>query len=155
MKIRIYILCVLLLGVYSCSEGGDADMNLIESEKFLESNLDKPNIKEIESGLQYMVVNSSAGSDKPNLDTTINADFHGTLMDGSVFWSSVENGEPLVVQLSQLIPGCQKAISLMTVGETWRIFIHPDLAYGEAGRPGIPANSALIFEITLHSISSS
>ncbi len=155
MKIRIYILCVLLLGVYSCSDGGDADMNLIESEKFLESNLDKPNIKEIESGLQYMVVNSSAGSDKPNLDTTINADFHGTLMDGSVFWSSIENGEPLVVQLSQLIPGCQKAISLMTVGETWRIFIHPDLAYGEAGRPGIPANSALIFEITLHSISSS
>lgn len=155
MKIRIYILCVLLLGVYSCSEGGDADMNLIESEKFLESNLDKPNIKEIESGLQYMVVNSSAGSDKPNLDTTINADFHGTLMDGSVFWSSIENGEPLVVQLSQLIPGCQKAISLMTVGETWRIFIHPDLAYGEVGRPGIPANSALIFEITLHSISSS
>ena len=155
MKIRIYILCVLLLGVYSCSEGGDADINLIESEKFLESNLDKPNIKEIESGLQYMVVNSSAGSDKPNLDTTINADFHGTLMDGSVFWSSIENGEPLVVQLSQLIPGCQKAISLMTVGETWRIFIHPDLAYGEAGRPGIPANSALIFEITLHSISSS
>lgn len=155
MKIRIYILCVLMLGVYSCSEGGDADMNLIESEKFLESNLDKPNIKEIESGLQYMVVNSSAGSDKPNLDTTINADFHGTLMDGSVFWSSIENGEPLVVQLSQLIPGCQKAISLMTVGETWRIFIHPDLAYGEAGRPGIPANSALIFEITLHSISSS
>ena len=155
MKIRIYILCVLLLGVYSCSEGGDADMNLIESEKFLESNLDKPNIKEIESGLQYTIVNSSAGSDKPNLDTTINADFHGTLMDGSVFWSSIENGEPLVVQLSQLIPGCQKAISLMTVGETWRIFIHPDLAYGEAGRPGIPANSALIFEITLHSISSS
>ena len=155
MKIRIYILCVLLLGVYSCSEGGDADMNLIESEKFLESNLDKPNIKEIESGLQYMVVNSSAGSDKPNLDTTINADFHGTLMDGSVFWSSVENGEPLVVQLSQLIPGCQKAISLMTVGETWRIFIHSDLGYGEAGRPGIPGNSALIFEITLHSISSS
>ena len=155
MKIRIYILCVLMLGVYSCSEGGDADMNLIESEKFLESNLDKPNIKEIESGLQYMVVNSSAGSDKPNLDTTINADFHGTLMDGSVFWSSIENGEPLVVQLSQLIPGCQKAIALMSVGETWRVFIHPDLAYGEAGRPGIPANSALIFEITLHSIGSS
>ena len=149
MKIRIYILCVLLLGVYSCSEGGDADMNLIESEKFLESNLDKPNIKEIESGLQYMVVNSSAGSDKPNLDTTINADFHGTLMDGSVFWSSIENGEPLVVQLSQLIPGCQKAIALMSVGETWRVFIHPDLAYGEEGRPTIPSNSLLTFDIKL------
>ena len=149
MKIRIYILCVLLLGVYSCSEGGDADMNLIESEKFLESNLDKPNIKEIESGLQYMVVNSSAGSDKPNLDTTINADFHGTLMDGSVFWSSIENGEPLVVQLSQLIPGCQKAIALMSVGETWRVFIHPDLAYGEEGRPTIPSNSLLTFDINL------
>ena len=51
--------------------------------------------------------------------------------------------------LSQLIPGCQETISLMSEGDSWRIFIHPDLAYGEAGRPGIPPNSALIFDISL------
>ena len=68
----------------------------------------------------------------------LNADFHGTLLDGSVFWSSIENGEPLVIPLSQLIPGCQKAIALMQVGDKWRVFIHPALAYGEQGRPGIP-----------------
>ena len=57
-----------------------------------------------------------------------------------------------MVTLAQLIPGCQKAISLMEVGDSWKLFIHPDLAYGTAGRPGIPPNSLLIFEVSLHSI---
>ena len=73
-------------------------------------------------------------------------------MDGTVFWSSIEIGEPLTIQLSQLIPGCQKLISLMQEGDFWRVFIHPDLAYGEEGRPTIPPNSVLTFEIKLHAI---
>jgi FKBP-type peptidyl-prolyl cis-trans isomerase len=86
------------------------------------------------------------------LSDTITADFHGTLMDGTVFWSSIDIGEPLTIQLSQLIPGCQKLISRMQEGDFWRVFIHPDLAYGEEGRPTIPPNSALIFDIKLHTI---
>ena len=92
------------------------------------------------------------GSISPNLSDIITADFHGTLIDGSVFWSSIENGEPLKIQLSQLIPGCQKLISRMQEGDFWRVFIHPDLAYGEEGRPTIPPNSMLIFDIKLHDI---
>ena len=88
----------------------------------------------------------------PKLSDTITADFHGTLMDGSIFWSSIEIGEPLTIQLSQLIPGCQKLISRMREGDFWRVFIHPDMAYGEEGRPTIPPNSALIFDIKLHAI---
>ncbi|MDO7709740.1 MAG: FKBP-type peptidyl-prolyl cis-trans isomerase, partial [Gammaproteobacteria bacterium] len=88
----------------------------------------------------------------PKLSDIITADFHGTLMDGSIFWSSIEIGEPLTIQLSQLIPGCQKLISRMREGDFWRVFIHPDMAYGEEGRPTIPPNSALIFDIKLHAI---
>ena len=86
-----------------------------------------------------MILESSQGnSSRPKLSDTITADFHGTLMDGSVFWSSIDIGEPLTIQLSQLIPGCQKLISRMQEGDFWRVFIHPDLAYGEEGRPTIP-----------------
>ena len=125
-------------------------MNLQQSELFLEQNLLKSEVIEIEPGLQYMVLESSQNNlSRPELSDTITADFHGTLMDGSVFWSSIDIGEPLTIQLSQLIPGCQKAISLMQEGDFWRVFIHPSMAYGDEGRPGIPSNSILIFDIEL------
>ncbi len=151
MKIRHALLTLLLLNFYSCStddQNNDMQANLIQGEEFLKNNLLEDGVIEIKSGLQYLVLESGDG-ESPSLDQTITADFHGTLLDGSVFWSSIDNGEPLVVQLSQLIPGCQESISLMSEGDSWRVFIHPDLAYGEAGRPGIPANSALIFDISL------
>ena len=151
MKIRHSLLPLLLLNFYSCStdnQNNDMQANLIQGEEFLKNNLLEDGVIEIKSGLQYLVLESGDG-ESPSLDQTITADFHGTLLDGSVFWSSIDNGEPLIVQLSQLIPGCQESISLMSEGDSWRVFIHPELAYGEAGRPGIPANSALIFDISL------
>ena len=138
----------------ACSQDNENNSreNLIQAEKFLVSNLNNTSVVEIEAGLQYIVLESSGSSRVPNLDSTITADFHGTLIDGSVFWSSIDNGEPLTIVLSQLIPGCQKAISMMSEGDSWRVFIHPNLAYGEEGRPGIPSNSALTFDITLHAV---
>ena len=131
-------------------------MNLQQSELFLEQNLLKPEVIEIEPGLQYMVLESlQSNASRPILSDIITADFHGTLMDGSVFWSSIDIGEPLTIQLSQLIPGCQKVISLMQEGDFWRVFIHPSMAYGEEGRPTIPPNSALTFDIKLHAIKQS
>ena len=112
-------------------------------------------VVELESGLQYLVLDSVNSEEAhPKLTDTITADFHGTLINGKVFWSSVEMGEPLTIQLSELIPGCQKVISYMRAGDRWRVFIHPDLAYGEEGRPTIPPNSALIFDIELFSFRS-
>ena len=131
-------------------------MNLQQSELFLEQNLLNSVVIEIEPGLQYMVLESSPSNlSRPKLSDTITADFHGTLIDGSVFWSSIDIGEPLTIQLSQLIPGCQKVISLMQEGDFWRVFIHPSMAYGEEGRPTIPPNSALTFDIKLHAIKQS
>tara|TARA_B100001113_G_scaffold40792_1_gene28906 strand:+ start:693 stop:1157 length:465 start_codon:yes stop_codon:yes gene_type:complete len=151
---KILSISLVSLFLFSCSSNDDAENNLKDSEKFLKTNLSNADIVQIEPGLQYKVLSSNGNGLRPNLSDVINADFHGTLIDGSVFWSSIENGEPLVIMLSQLIPGCQKALSIMEVGETWRVFIHPDLAYGEEGRPGIPPNSLLIFDISLNSINS-
>ena len=151
---NFFSISLISLFLFSCSSNDDAVKNLRESENFLKTNLSNADIVQIEPGLQYKVLNSKGNGLRPNLSDVINADFHGTLIDGSVFWSSIENGEPLVIMLSQLIPGCQKALSIMEVGETWRVFIHPDLAYGEEGRPGIPPNSLLIFDISLNSINS-
>lgn len=141
----------------ACSQDNENNSreNLLQAEKFLASNLNNTAVVEIEAGLQYIVLESSESSRVPNLDSTITADFHGTLIDGSVFWSSIHNGEPLTIVLSQLIPGCQTAISMMSEGDSWRVFIHPNLAYGEEGRPGIPSNSALTFDITLHAVQES
>ena len=150
---NLSILLSLAVLINACSQESDLKINLQQSEIFLEENLLNSSVIEIEPGLQYMVLESSQSNlPKPELSDTITADFHGTLIDGSVFWSSIEIGEPLTIQLSQLISGCQKAISRMRGGDFWRVFIHPDLAYGEEGRPTIPPNSALIFDIELHLI---
>ncbi len=101
----------------------------------------------------YLVIDSGDPmSDPPILNQTISAHFHGTLTNGEVFWSSLDS-EPLKIELSKLIVGCQKAISLMREGDKWIVYIDPAMAYGEDGRPGIPSNSILIFEIELLEIS--
>jgi len=150
---NIFISLSIVILMIGCSQQSILEMNLQQSESFLEQNLLNSSVIEIEPGLQYLILESPQGdSSRPMLSDTITADFHGTLMDGTVFWSSIDIGEPLTIQLSQLIPGCQKLISRMQEGDFWRVFIHPDLAYGEEGRPTIPPNSALIFDIKLHAI---
>ena len=153
MKNFFLVFIIFTLIISACSQAPNFEANLNQAEAFLEKNLLNNDVIEVEPGLQYMVLESFEDSSlHPNLSDTITADFHGTLIDGSVFWSSVEIGEPLTIQLSQLIPGCQKIISLMQEGDFWRVFIHPDLAYGKEGGPTIPPNSVLIFDITLHSV---
>ena len=150
---NIFISLSIVFLMLGCSQQSNLEMNLQQSESFLEQNLLNSSIIEIEPGLQYLILESTeVNSSRPTLSDIITADFHGTLMDGTVFWSSIDIGEPLTIQLSQLIPGCQKLISRMQVGDFWRVFIHPDLAYGEEGRPTIPPNSAIIFDIELHAI---
>ena len=147
---NIYLYLGLFILIASCSQESNHQSNLEQSEIFLVGNSAKDGVISLEDGLQYSVIESGDMSESsPELSDTITAHFHGTLMDGSVFWSSVEMGDPLTIQLSQLIPGCQKVISQMRVGDLWRVFIHPSLAYGEEGRPTIPPNSTLIFDIEL------
>ena len=150
---NIFINLSIIIFMSGCSQQSNIEINLQQSESFLEQNLLNSGVIEIEPGLQYLILESSKGNSlRPTLSDIITADFHGTLLDGTVFWSSIDIEEPLTIQLSQLIPGCQKLISRMQEGDFWRAFIHPDLAYGEEGRPTIPPNSTLIFNIKLHAI---
>ena len=144
------ILCFFaFLLVTSCSEDQASEVNLEEAQEFLASNATETAVNVIEEGLQYSIIENGTGGVNPSLENTVTAHFHGTLINGDVFWSSVDLNEPLVIKPSQLIEGCQKVIPLMQVGDKWRVFIHPALAYGEEGRPGIPSNSLLIFDIEL------
>ena len=150
---NIFINLSIIIFMFGCSQQSNFEINLQQSESFLEQNLLNSGVIEIEPGLQYLILESSKGNSlRPTLSDIITADFHGTLLDGTVFWSSIDIEEPLTIQLSQLIPGCQKLISRMQEGDFWRVFIHPDLAYGEEGKPTIPPNSTLIFDIKLHAI---
>jgi FKBP-type peptidyl-prolyl cis-trans isomerase len=125
----------------------------IENLKFFIENQGNEGIYVVEKGLHYAVLQAGDQNSKsPELSDTITAHFHGTLLDGTVFWSSIELGEPLTVQLSGLIEGCQKIISMMKLNDKWRVYIDPSMAYGDEGRPGIPSNSILVFDIELLAI---
>ena len=125
--------------------------NLEASETFLAQNSAKEGVVTLSSGLQYLVLTSGdAGAASPTVKDSVLAHYHGTLTDGSVFDSSVDRGEPATFGLSQVIPGWTEALQLMKVGDKWRLFIPPALAYGEASpTPAIPPNSALIFDVEL------
>jgi FKBP-type peptidyl-prolyl cis-trans isomerase len=139
----------VLLFLVGCNQDS-LNIQQIGNMQFFIDNESKGGINVVESGLQYSILSSGDQSSKsPELTDTITAHFHGTLTDGTVFWSSVEANEPLQVQLSGLIIGCQKIISLMKVNDKWRVYIDPSMAYGDEGRPGIPSNSILIFDIEL------
>lgn len=125
--------------------------NLSASEDFLAENATKDGITVLESGLQYEILESgSAGGQSPTTSDSVLAHYHGTLPNGSVFDSSVDRGEPATFGVSQVISGWTEALQLMTVGDKWRLYIPPAMAYGEASpTPAIPPNSALVFEVEL------
>ena len=138
--------------IFGCVQDSP-NIQQIENLQFFIDNQKNDQVIEIEPGLQYLVIDSGDPmGDSPMLNQTISAHFHGTLTNGEVFWSSLDS-EPLRIELSKLIVGCQKAISLMREGDKWIVYIDPAMAYGEDGRPGIPSNSILIFEIELLEIS--
>jgi len=118
-------------------------------ESFLAENAKKEGVKTTASGLQYRVIKSGTGP-SPKLSDGVKVHYHGTLIDGTVFDSSVERGEPISFPVSGVIAGWTEALQLMKVGDKWKLFIPARLAYGEQSpTPKIPPNSALIFEVEL------
>lgn len=87
--------------------------------------------------------------ESPTAEDTVSVHYHGTLRDGSVFDSSVERGEPATFALNQVIPCWTEGVQTLKVGGKSRLICPPDLAYGPVGRPGIPGNAALMFEVEL------
>ena len=123
----------------------------IDSKIFLEQNKQKDGVMTTESGLQYLILSEGKGNN-PTLNDNVTVHYHGTLIDGTIFDSSVDRKQPATFPLNGVIPGWQEALQMMSVGSKWKIFIPSELAYGESGAGTIGPNSTLIFEVELLSI---
>ena len=115
---------------------------------FLAENAKRDGVVTTRTGLQYEVLASGDGA-TPGPTDTVTTHYHGTFTDGRVFDSSVERGVPASFPVNRVIKGWTEALQLMKVGDKWKLYCPPDLAYGEAGRGGIPPNSTLVFEVEL------
>lgn len=126
----------------------EAEVNLQKSNAFLEQNKAQPGVKTTASGLQYQVITEGTGA-TPGDDDTVKCHYVGTLISGEKFDSSLDRGQPAEFPVRGVIPGWTEALKMMKAGGKMKLFIPPALAYGAQGRPGIPANSALVFEVEL------
>ena len=119
-----------------------------ENQAFLEKNKNNPNIVTTASGLQYEVLQQGTGAN-PQATDKVKVHYHGTLLDGTVFDSSVERGEPIEFALNQVIPGWTEGVQLMPVGSKYKFYIPSYLGYGPRAMGKIKPNSLLIFEVEL------
>lgn len=132
----------------------EAAANSLKATKFLAENAKKEGVKQTKTGLQYLALIEGKGK-SPTAESTVSAHYRGKLINGKVFDESYKGEKPTVVDkpvpfpLNRVIAGWTEALQLMKVGSSYRLFIPPALAYGENGRPGIPPNSLLIFDIEL------
>ncbi|GAB2535402.1 FKBP-type peptidyl-prolyl cis-trans isomerase [Rufibacter soli] len=134
------------------SAGASGEQNKKEGEAFLESNKTKEGVKTLPSGLQYEVLESGSGK-TPSQTSHVTTHYHGTLIDGTVFDSSYERGEPATFPVNGVIAGWTEALQLMKEGDKWRLFLPSNLAYGARGAGSdIGPNAALIFDVELISV---
>jgi len=131
-----------------------APKNLKAGQDFLAANAKKEGVKTTASGLQYKVIKSGDGKGRtPKSTDTVKVHYHGTLIDGTIFDSSVDRGQPATFGVDQVIAGWTEVLQLMKEGDKWQVYIPSKLAYGERGAGGqIGPNSALIFDVELLSV---
>ena len=118
------------------------------NDAWLVENKKKPGVVALASGLQYKIEKEGTGP-KPKATDQVKVHYHGTLIDGSIFDSSVERGQPITLGLSNVIPGWTEALQLMPVGSKWKLFIPSELAYGDQETGKIKGGSTLIFDVEL------
>jgi len=122
-----------------------------EGAEFLVENARRDNITQLPSGLQYEVLTTGEGP-RPALEDNVRTHYHGTLINGSVFDSSYQRGEPAEFPISGVIAGWTEALQLMNVGSKWRLFVPSELAYGDQAIGSIPPHSVLVFDVELLAI---
>jgi FKBP-type peptidyl-prolyl cis-trans isomerase len=122
--------------------------NKQKGDAYLAENKTKEGVKTLPSGLQYKVLKEGTGP-KPTASDSVVCNYKGTFVDGQEFDSSYKRGEPATFPVTGVIKGWTEALQLMPAGSKWQLVIPPGLAYGEQGRPGMPPNSTLVFEVEL------
>ena len=139
----------LLAGCTAKQNNPDAAASSDPGAAFLAANAKKEGVVTTSSGLQYKVLKSGTG-ESPRLTDRVKVHYQGTLIDGTVFDSSIQRGQPITFPVNAVIPGWVEALQMMKVGDKWQLFIPAKLAYGDRS-PGaaIPPNSTLIFEVEL------
>ena len=126
-----------------------SEKTISEGKAFLESNGKRPEVITLKSGLQYEIINKGNGN-QPKASDKVRVHYHGTLIDGTVFDSSVRRGEPATFGVTQVISGWVEALQLMPVGSKWKLYIPSNLAYGAQGAgQHIGPHTTLIFEVEL------
>ncbi|MFC1605064.1 FKBP-type peptidyl-prolyl cis-trans isomerase [Planctomycetota bacterium] len=132
----------------AAKQAKEAAENIAAGTAFLEANKAKEGVKVLPSGLQYKVITEGTGN-TPTADDKVKTHYRGTLINGTEFDSSYKRNQPAEFPVKGVIKGWTEALQLMKEGGKWELYIPANLAYGERGRPSIPANSTLIFEIEL------
>lgn len=125
-----------------------AAVNLDKGKKYLEENKKKSDVKTTATGLQYKIVKEGSG-ESPKDESIVKVHYKGTLLDGSEFDSSYKRNKPAEFPVNGVIKGWTEALKMMKPGAKWELAIPADLAYGPMGRPGIPPNSVLLFDVEL------
>lgn len=125
-----------------------ADKTLSEGIAFLENNRTNEGVVTLESGVQYKIIKAGGGAN-PTIEDSVVCHYTGTFIDGKVFDSSVERGEPAKFAVNGVIRGWQEIVPMMPVGSKWVVYVPSNMAYGSRDSQGMPANSTLIFEIEL------
>jgi peptidylprolyl isomerase len=129
-----------------------AKVNARQAEQFLQKNKQLEGVIETDSGLQYQVLSAGDGETHPVASSKVKVHYHGTLLDGTVFDSSVERNQPISFGLNQVIKGWTEGLQLMVTGEKTRLFIPAALGYGNSATGKIPAGALLIFDVELLAI---
>lgn len=126
------------------------DAEIKRGQDFLAENKKRAEVTETASGLQYEVLKQGDGPKPPSASSKVNTHYHGTTIDGKIFDSSVQRGQPISFGLNQVISGWTEGLQLMPVGSKWKLYLPYNLAYGERGAgASIPGGAALIFEVEL------
>jgi FKBP-type peptidyl-prolyl cis-trans isomerase FklB len=149
--VGLSILLLLFVGLgygQSKKKRAQNEARMIQGMQFLSDNGKRPEVTTLLSGLQYEVLQEGDGP-KPTLTSRVTTHYHGTLIDGSVFDSSVDRGMPATFPVNGVIKGWTEALQLMPVGSKWKLFIPYHLAYGEKGNSSIKPFTTLIFEVEL------
>ena len=142
----------IIQSYFSKKQQKQSESVIEEGINFLRENGKREGVTTLASGLQYEVINDGTGP-KPAIEDNVTTHYHGTLIDGTVFDSSVDRGEPASFPVGGVIKGWTEALQLMAVGSKWKLYVPYDLAYGERGAgPQIGPYSTLIFEVELISI---
>lgn len=133
---------------FTALESKGSELNEKLGREFLENNAKQDGVHVTASGLQYQIVKQGNGP-KPGINDAVTVHYTGRLIDGTVFDSSVERGEPATFGVGQVIPGWVEGLQMMNEGSAWRLFIPSELAYGKHGTGPIQPNSTLIFDVQL------